>query len=129
VIPRVAVIATLIACGGGSSNVPAPTEPTGNTAPSLPPDAATTDPAVVESCAAAMAVMHQDPEDLRAAMADVVLSCSQACDLGSSPSCDHLEDFMRTTCGAVIGICDGLCSGEPKSPSLKRTSCAHDSTP
>ncbi len=76
-----------------------------------------------------MKVLSEAPEDLQTAMANVMLSCSQACDLDSRPSCDHLEEFMQITCGAVVSICDGMCSDETKSPSLNRAACAHDSTP
>lgn len=84
---------------------------------------------MVTLCARSMKVMGEDPEDLQTAMANVMLSCSQACDLDSSASCDHLDEFMQITCGAVVSICDGMCSGETKSPSLNRAACAHDSTP
>ncbi len=77
----------------------------------------------VDICASSMDNMKSSPEDIQTAMSNVMLSCSKACDMGDKTSCGHIDDFMKTTCGAVASICEGMCSDDTKSPSLKKASC------
>lgn len=126
---RVAVITILIACGGGSSSGPAPTEPI---APTPLPDAGTSDTRrneLAQHCAESFEVLGTGPDDMQTAMATVMLTCSESCDLGHEPSCSKLDDFFTTSCEAVISICDQMCEKDLESASLKRAACAHDSTP
>ena len=80
-------------------------------------------------CGSSMTVMSSNPEDLQTAMTNVMLSCSRACDLDDNPSCASLDDFMKTTCGAVVSICNGLCEGGTQSRSLGEAVCRYAGAP
>lgn len=122
------MLVALAACGGNRSSAPAP-PPTSNPTP----DASTADAEqrdkLADACGRAMTAMSTAPEDLQTAMANVMLSCSQACDLGDQPSCANLDDFMQTTCSAVVSICNDLCEEGTQSTSLGDAACRHDAVP
>lgn len=69
-----------------------------------------------------------DSDTFMQQLQNALTACSAACDLEDESSCAALEQHVTKICGVSTSTCDSLCSSV-KSPSLKKTTCAHSSSP
>jgi hypothetical protein len=73
-----------------------------------------------------------DTETYRGVLNNALDACSQACDERDEPSCTRLDKQLATLCGVSVRVCDSLCNdgeADPKTNSLTRYACQHDSKP
>ncbi|MEB2310329.1 MAG: hypothetical protein OZ921_09375 [Sorangiineae bacterium] len=69
-----------------------------------------------------------DTDHFMLELQNALTACSAACDLEDEGSCAALEQHVTKICGVSTTTCDSLCSSV-KSPSLKKSTCAHSSSP
>jgi hypothetical protein len=73
-----------------------------------------------------------DTETYQGVLNNTLDACSQACDEEDDSSCQKLDKHLATLCGVSVRVCDSLCSdgkADPKTDSLTRYACQHDSKP
>ena len=71
-----------------------------------------------------------ETETYRGVLNNTLDACSQACDEKDDPSCERLDKHLAALCDVSVRVCDSLCAdgkGDPKTDSLTRYACQHDS--